>query len=487
MDVLKRVETKATVTLLTIFILFTAFSPAFAGNKEDIEILSRSSKAFTSVVKKAMPAVVHVQVEKTVGAKSYGTQDNEFFNNPFFERFFGPQYHRRTPQQPRQHKQQGQGSGFIISKDGYILTNNHVVEDADTITVILSDNQKIEAKLIGADPQSDVALIKIDNGGDLPVIPMGDSSTLEVGEWVIAIGNPFGLSQTVTVGVVSAKGRSRMGINEYENFIQTDAAINPGNSGGPLLNIHGKVVGINSALFSRTGGYMGIGFAIPINMVKAIENQLQKHGKVTRGWLGVAIQDVDENLAKSFNLKKAGGILVSEVTKDSPADKAGLKQGDVLIKLNGTVLEDVNDLRNRVALIIPKTRADLEIIRDGKSKNIEVVIGEQPTNFNRNGSTNNGRNSLEDFGLSFQELTPELAEQLGYQGERGIVVGDVQPGSAADSAGLKPGHLVQEINKSPVTNMKDLEKVLKKADNPKRLLLRVKLGRHSQYVVLVAK
>ncbi len=470
------------VYYLSIVFFFIAVNPVFAGKKMEIS----PAMGFTAVVKKAKPAVVHVEVEKTVGARTYGNQNNEFFNNPFFERFFGPQFRRQLPQQPKKYKQQGQGSGFIISKDGYILTNNHVVADADTIKVTLSDNQKVEAKLIGSDPQSDVALIKIENGKSLPVLPLGDSSVLEVGEWVIAIGNPFGLSQTVTVGVVSAKGRSRVGINEYENFIQTDAAINPGNSGGPLLNIRGEVVGINSALFSRTGGYMGIGFAIPINMVKAIENQLHQHGKVTRGWLGVAIQDVDEDLAQSFILDKVQGILISEVQKDSPAEKAGLKQGDVIIKLNTIPLEDVNDLRNRIALIIPNTKADLQVIRNGKAKKIEVVIGEQPSDFGRvNHTTNN--NSLEEFGMTFQELTPDLADQLGYTGEKGVLIGDVQPGSVAASAGLKPGQLVQEINKRPVNTMADLNTILKKIDDPRRLLLRVKSGKFSQYVVLVAK
>jgi serine protease Do len=463
----------------------TALPQAFASTTEDVAVLSKSAKAFSSVVKKATPAVVHVEVEKTVGATDYNF---DFFNNPFFERFFGPDFHRQfPPQQPRERKQQGQGSGFIISKEGYILTNNHVVADADTIRVTLSDNKKVDAKLIGSDPQSDVALIKIDNGNNLPIIPLGDSDALEVGEWVIAIGNPFGLNQTVTVGVVSAKGRSRVGINEYENFIQTDAAINPGNSGGPLLNIHGEVVGINSALFSRTGGYMGIGFAIPINMVKAINDQLQEHGKVTRGWLGVAIQDIDEDLAKSFGLKEARGILVSEVQKDSPADKSELRQGDVIIELNGIELLNVNDLRNRIALIIPNTAAELVVIRDGKEKTIEVVIGEQPTDFGRTAQSAADQEFLGKFGLSFQELTPELAEQFGYEGEQGVLVGDVEPGSPAASARLQPGQLVQEVNKERVTSLRDLQNILKKSGDSDRMLLRVRSGSFSQYVVLVAK
>ena len=478
------ISTGRRTIVFTFLIFLLALSPAHA-LKNGEELLDKTGKAFASVVKEAKPAVDHVFVEKTVGDRSY---DFDLFNNPFFERFFGPDFHRQFPQQPqRKEKQQGQGSGFIISKEGYILTNNHVVADADKITVTMSDNRKVTAKLIGSDPQSDVALIKINETKNLPVIPLGDSEALEVGEWVIAIGNPFGLSQTVTVGVVSAIGRSGVGLNEYENFIQTDAAINPGNSGGPLLNIRGEVVGINSALFSRTGGYMGIGFAIPINMVKAINDQLQKHGKVTRGWLGVAIQDVDENLAKSFNLEEARGILVSEVQPDSPAGKAGLEQGDVIISLDGTNLADVNDLRNRIALIIPGTTAKLEVIRSGKTRTIDVTIGEQPSDFGQVAQSHSGESFLEDFGLSFQELTPELAEQLGYQNDQGVLVGDVQPDSVAATAGLQPGQLIQEVNKKRVTNIAELKEVLANSSNPKRMLLRVKSGRFSQYVVLVAE
>jgi serine protease Do len=462
---------------------------ALADANDDIALLSRSSKAFTSIVKKVTPAVVHIRVEKTLN-NSGGGLDNgdDFYNNPFFEQFFGPQFRHQFPQQPRQFKQQGQGSGFIINKDGHILTNNHVVDGADTITVILPDKQEVKAKLIGTDPQTDIALIKIENGNDLPVVALGDSDALEVGEWVIAIGNPFGLSQTVTVGVVSAKGRNRVGINDYESFIQTDAAINPGNSGGPLLNIHGEVVGINSALYTRSGGYMGIGFAIPINMVKTIENQLNVHGKVTRGWIGVAIQDVDENLAKSFNLEKAEGILVSEVQEGSPAEKAGLKQGDVILRLNNKVLEDVNDLRNTISLIQPKTKVTLQITRDGKNRDVEIIIGELPANLNKSIKKIDGsKSALKQFGLSFQNITPDLAEQFGYKRDQGIVIGEVEPGSTAAMAGLKPGLLVEEVDKQRVHNLLELDKILQKSNTPKRILLRVRNGNFSQYVVLTTE
>ena len=475
------------IVMLGCIMLSGTTAQALSGNDET-DLLDRSSKAFVSVVKKAKPAVVHIRVEKSIKSGGYDQNMEEMFNNPFFEHFFGPQF-RQNPNMPqRKQKQEGQGSGFIISQDGYILTNNHVVDSADSITVILSDHREFKAKVIGTDPQTDVAMIQIKDGGSLPVLPMGDSDALEVGEWAIAIGNPFGLDQTVTVGVISAKGRSRVGINEYENFIQTDAAINPGNSGGPLLNAHGEVIGINSALFSRTGGYMGIGFAIPINMVKAIQTQLHDNGKVTRGWLGVAIQDVDENLAKSFGLNHAGGILVSEVQAGTPAEKAGLRQGDVILKLNDTKLEDVTDLRNRVALIAPEKKATLTIVRDGREQQLEVIIGKQPADFGKNehGSTNDS-SVASSFGISFQDLTQELADRLGYKTKKGVVISDVEPGSPAANAGLRPGMLVEEVNKKQVQSTRELQAELKKSSEQKRVLLKIRSQNASQYVVLVLK
>ena len=470
--------------ICAIFLTTTAQAVS-ADTAEDIALLDRSSKAFVTVVKAAQPAVVNIRVEKSIKAGGLQGVPDEMFNNPFFEHFFGPQ----GPKSPsRQYRQQGQGSGFIISRDGFILTNNHVVEDAESITVRLSDEREFKAKLIGADPLSDVALIQIKDSGQLPTLALGNSDALEVGEWVIAIGNPFGLSQTVTVGVVSAKGRNRVGINEYESFIQTDAAINPGNSGGPLLNTHGEVIGINSALFSRTGGYMGIGFAIPINMVKAIQGQLQKQGKVTRGWLGVAIQDVDENLAKSFDLKEAKGILVSDVQADSPASSAGLQQGDVILRLNDIVLKDVSDLRNRVALIAPGSKATLEIIREGREKIVELVIGEQPSELGAMKPGASGTGILAQFGLSLQNLTPEIAEQLGYKKtQSGVVISAVEPGSPAAIAGLEAGNLIEEVNKQKVGSLQELQRELKKSGQAKRVLLRVRSGNFSQYVVLVTE
>jgi len=453
---------------------------AKAESSADVELLDRSAKAFSRVVKDVKPAVVHIKVESTV---EMSQEYEQFFNNPFFERFFGPQHRFQDPQQ-RKRQQQGAGSGFIIDKDGYILTNNHVVEKADKITVTLSDNSEVEAKLIGADPKSDVALIKIDVDHALPTVNLGDSESLEVGEWVIAIGNPFGLSQTVTVGVVSAKGRSRVGINEYENFIQTDAAINPGNSGGPLLNIHGQVVGINSALYSRTGGYMGIGFAIPINMAKSIKEQLQNNGKVTRGYLGVGIQDVDEGLAESFGLDKSGGVLITDVQEDTPASKAGIKNQDIIVKLGDIELKDTQDLRNRIAQTTPGTDIVLHLMRDGKPIELQVTIGEQPADFGKVAQAVPEENPLSSFGLVLQDLTPDLAEQLGYKGRQGLVISEVTPGSPAAVVGLKSGLLIEEVQKVPVKNLEELKLIMQQSQTKDRVLLRIRMGQNSRYIVL---
>ncbi len=477
-------------TALCICFSLLAVSPV-AAKDDNIAMLDRAAKGFSAVVKQAGPAVVYISVEKT--SKVFGgrsTQDpSDMFDDPFFQRFFGaPSPQQRTPGQ--QFKEHGAGSGFIISKDGLILTNNHVVAEADTIKVRLADKREFTAEVVGVDPQSDVALIKI-NGSNLPTLPLGDSDKLEVGEWVIAIGSPFELSQTVTVGVVSAKGRSRMGINDYENFIQTDAAINPGNSGGPLLNIYGRVIGINSALFSRSGGYMGIGFAIPINMAKSIEKQLRQNGRVSRGWLGVVIQDMDEDLALSFGLDKAEGILVSEVAEASPAEKAGIEQGDIILRLNKIKLQNVDDLRNRVAMTTPGSKVKLQIIRDGRPKKIVIIIKEQPSDYTQKtrltqskGKGKKHDSRLGKMGIELQDLTPELAERFGYQMNQGILVADVVRDSPASRVGLKPGQLIEEVNKARVHKLADLKQAFKKAKNPKQILLRVRADEYSQYVVL---
>ncbi|CAK8717059.1 hypothetical protein GCAAIG_06480 [Candidatus Electronema halotolerans] len=458
--------------------------PAFAQDSNTL-MLERTGKAFSAVVKAAGPAVVYIRVEKDLKGFSNGRMG---VPEDFLRRFFGD--HFEQYQMPRQRQQEereeGAGSGFIISPDGLILTNNHVVEDVDDIKVKLADKREFTAKVVGTDPQSDVALIKID-ADNLPTLPLGDSNQLEVGEWVIAIGSPFELSQSVTVGVVSAKGRNGMGVSEYENFIQTDAAINPGNSGGPLLNIRGEAVGINSAILSRTGGYMGIGLAIPINMAKTVEEQLRSHGKVIRGWLGLIIQDVDENLAQSFGLAKAEGILVSEVTPDAPAEKAGLKQGDVILSLNGSKLTDVNDLRNRVAMTAPGSTVTLDIIRNSQQQQVQVLIAEQPADFSRRAKMKmrlQHGSLLDKLGLQLQDLTPELAAQFGYHSGQGVIVTEVEQGSPADNVGIEPGQLIEEVNRVRVHNLSELKDALSKGENSDQVLLRIRTGEFSKYVAL---
>ncbi len=457
-------------------LLPAAPGPAWA-QQDAIENLKQTGQAFRSVAKKVSPAVVFIKVEK----ESEVVMPEFPFGDEFFRRFFGappmPEHQPKT----RKRKAVGQGSGFIISPDGLIMTNNHVVGDADKVTVRLLDGREFTADTIGTDPATDIALIKIDET-DLPFLKLGDSDKLEVGDWVLAVGNPFGLSHTLTAGIVSAKGRSGIGLNDYENFIQTDAAINPGNSGGPLVNLDGEVVGINTAIFSRSGGYMGIGFAIPINMAKKIRDQLVKHGKVIRGRLGVYIQDLTPDLAESFGIDKNKGILVAQVIEDSPAEKAGLKRGDVILRIDGDPVGKVADFRNRIALTAPGTKVTLLVLRDGKRKKIKVTIGameDQQT-------AKTGTSSISSYGLSLQSLTPELAERLGYEGEKGVLVAGVEAGSPAEEAGIERGDLIQEVNRVSVTTPAEVREALKKSRGGKALLL-VRHGETTRYLALHPK
>ncbi len=454
---------------------------AYAKTKldENIIILQKTSKAFSEIAKKAIPAVVFIKVEKKVKVE---TSPFDFFGqDPFFKHFFGPFF--PFPRQPREFKQRGVGSGFIISRNGYILTNNHVVQGADKITVRLHDGREFKAKIIGTDPNTDVALIKI-NADNLPILPLGDSDKLEVGEWVMAIGNPFGLSYTLTVGVVSAKGRSNVGITDYEDFIQTDAAINPGNSGGPLINIRGEAVGINTAIFTKSGGYMGIGFAIPINMVKAIEKQLIEKGEVTRGYLGVMIQELTPDLRESFGLKENEGVLISDVIEGSPAEKAGLKRGDVVIEFNGKKVTDVSQFRNLVALTPPGTKSKIVVIRNGKRKEFEVILG----NLKKATLIAASKSKiLKKLGFSVQNLTKDLAEQFGYTKKKGVLISQVIPGSPAYQAGIEPGMLILEVNRIPVHNTKEFFKAVRKSQKSGKVLLLIYDGNYTRYVILSIK
>ncbi len=467
------------ISALTVGLVISNFCFATdVAGENDIAILKRTGKAFSEVAKKAMPAVVFITVEKEVAVQGYSPFQ---FNDPFD--FFGFDRFRGQPGQPRTQRRvvQGWGSGFIITEDGYILTNNHVVGDSDKITVKLHDGRTFEAKLVGTDPRSEVAVIKID-AEDLPFLETADSSKLEIGEWVIAIGNPFGLAETLTVGVVSAKGRSNIGLADYEDFIQTDAAINPGNSGGPLLNIDGRVIGINTAIMSQSGGYMGIGFAIPINMAISIKDQLVETGTVTRGFLGVSLNpQYGDEMAKSFGLDEAKGALVAEVMEDTPAAEAGLRSGDIILQVNDIDIDNNNELMNKVALLHPGTNVTLKIFRDGKQIEKEVELGTFPGDGE---SVKEAHKVLDKLGFAVSELSGELASRLGYELDEGVVVSEVENGSIAQAAGIQAGHLILGVNRQPVTNLSRFNERVAKAAETGRLLLRIKGGRRSWYVLL---
>jgi serine protease Do len=432
------------------------------------------AQGFADIAQAVTPAVVNIVASRSQG-RDAREQPEEFFNFPFP---FGPQGPRdfRGPRMPRgepdmpEHRGSGQGSGVIVTPDGYILTNNHVVEDAGELTVTLPDKREFKGKVVGTDPKTDLAVVKID-GRDLPYVPWGDSSRLRVGDYVLAVGNPFGLNSTVTLGIVSALGRGRMGITQYEDFIQTDAAINPGNSGGALVNTSGELVGINTAIFSRTGGYQGVGFAVPTSMGKPVYESLVKTGKVTRGWLGVSIQDVTQDLAKSFKLKDSRGALVSEVKEDSPADQGGLKPGDVIVSYQGSPVADGVSLQRLVTRTPIGAKAAVAVVRDGREKELTVTIGELP-DATRIAKADGGTGEQALAGVVVQDLDRDTARELGLAGRiRGVVVTAVDPDSAAEQAGLQRGDVIREINRQPVRSVKDFEKLASDVKKGERVLM----------------
>ena len=430
-----------------------------------------SQPAFEEIVTNISPAVVFIQVEKT--RKS---QDSYYFNDPFLEEFF----FGTPPKKQRSPRVSGQGSGFFISSDGYILTNHHVVSGADRIKVRLKDNQELTAKLIGTDPQSDVALLKV-NGQDFTSLPIGDSDALRVGQWVLAVGNPFGLSNSITAGIVSAKGRNQIGITDYENFIQTDAAINPGNSGGPLVNMKGEVVGINTAIFSQSGGSMGIGFAIPMNMANQIKNQLIQTGEVIRGYLGVVIQNLTPELAKSFNLESGNGLLISKVAPNSAAQRAGLKQGDIILTLNNKPVGNVANFRNTIALSIPNSRQELTISRNGQTKTITAIIGQ----LNQTVSTQKPNElSANDLGITVKNISEKDKQRYRLDTSKGVLIKSIKPGSIAELARLPINGIITQVNQKPIRNVSDFNRIMAKKSRQYLLLITVR-GMPRYYVLQV--
>ena len=427
---------------------------------------------FVPVVKAVMPAVVNISTTRVIHGKDM-QQMSPLYNDPFFRQFFGEEFSRRF-QVPRDQRENSLGSGVIVDPNGYIVTNNHVVDKADEIKVLLGDKREFIGKVVGTDPKTDLAVIKI-TAKDLPVVPWGDSDKLEVGEYVLAMGNPFGLNQTVTMGIVSAVGRANVGIAAYEDFIQTDAAINPGNSGGALVNARGELMGINTAIFSRNGGYMGVGFAVPSNMTRKVMQSLIGKGKVVRGWLGVSIQDLTPELAKSFGVPEAKGVLIGEVVKDGPAEKAGFRAGDVIVSLEGKPIDSPTSLRNHVADKPVGKDASFGIIRDKKPMTLTARIAEQPADLDQASADKESGEAAGGTalaGVEVQALTSDIAQQLGLpQGSTGVVVSQVDASSPAAAAGVHSGDVIMEINRTPTRTVGDYKRAVAKLSKKDNILL----------------
>ncbi|MCG2722371.1 MAG: DegQ family serine endoprotease [Thermodesulfovibrionales bacterium] len=449
----------------------------YHGNPNVPGQIIETSKAFSEIVTAVSPTVVNISTTKVVKR-----DQGPFFDDPFYD-FFNPFHDFNAP---RKWKEKSLGSGVIVSADGYIITNNHVVDKSDEIKVTLLDRRTFKGAIVGADPKTDVAILKIDAGNLLP-LTWGDSDKLQVGEFVLAIGSPYGLSNTVTMGIISAVGRANVGIADYEDFIQTDAAINPGNSGGPLVNIRGELIGINTAIFSRTGGYQGIGFAVPSNMVRLIMDQLIQQGKVTRGWVGVTIQELTSELASEFGLKRSNGALVSDVAKDSPAAKAGILRGDIILEFNGKEVKDVSSLRNMVAQSKSGTEISMKILRSGKEFTVKIIIKELPREV---AEVTTDQMPIETestilAGLTVMDLSKEIIRQLGFnKGERGVVVVRVEPGSPADEAEIKKGDIIKEIDKREISNLNDYTRISSNIKRNSSVLLFINRGGKKFYVIL---
>jgi len=472
---------KATGAALVITVVATAALPMFpqpvatvsAAVAASVAALENRPPSFAAIAKKAMPVVVNISTTTQRSGRGGNDPIEEFFN-----RFFG-----ESP--PRENSQRSLGSGILISKDGEILTNYHVVRNADAIKVKLADQTEFEARLIGKDDRTDLAMIKIRrSGGNLPFARLGSSSQLDVGDWVMAIGNPFGLEHTVTAGIVSAKGRV-IGAGPYDNFIQTDASINPGNSGGPLINAVGEVVGVNSAIFSQTGGNVGIGFAIPIDLAKKVADQLRKNGKVVRGWLGIRAQDVSPQLASSLGIVRGGEMaVVTEVTEGSPAAEAGIKTSDIVVEFNGRPVPKSHDFPTVIADTPPGHKVTLKILRERKEQTVAVKIGELPDESDA-GQQIEAKDA--EIGVRVQRITPEAARRLGMNSTKGVIIVEIQPGSPADLVGLEPADVVREVNQRPVNSVKDFQLALRQSRRGDRILLLVQRGDNAVFFAVKRK
>jgi len=438
-----------------------------------VKIVSRSeaagSRGYASVVKRVLPAVVNISSSKVVKSDMSSMRGPQGMD-PLFRQFFGDDF--RNFNVPKERREKALGSGVIVSPEGYILTNNHVVEGATDVTITLRDKREFKARVVGTDPKTDVAVLKID-GSNFPVLTLGDSSKVEAGDIVLAVGDPFGVGQTVTQGIVSATGRGGLGIEQVEDFIQTDAPINPGNSGGALVDDEGHLIGINTAIMGSSGGSQGIGFAVPINMARHDMDQILKHGSVERAYLGILPQDVTPAMAKAFHVSETKGALVGDVTANSPASRADLKNGDIILEVDGQPIEDSNQLRLKIGMMEPNTKVDLKVLRDGNTKNVAVQLGEFPSKEERAAiGSEHPESSLQ--GVTVENLTPDTAQELKLPATtKGVVVSEVSPASRAADAGLQSGDVIQEVNHEPVKTVKDFSQAVSasKKDAPVLLLV----------------
>jgi serine protease Do len=442
-----------------------------------------SKTGFAPVVKLVLPDVVNISTSKVVKASQRSDDEGEMPEGmpPFFQQFFGQQFGHNGQQfgpdsderSPKHHgkREDSLGSGVIVSPDGYILTNSHVIDGATEVRVTFADKRQLKATVVGTDPKTDIAVLKVE-GSDYPAITIGDSSKVQIGDYALAIGDPFGVGQTVTMGIVSATNRGNLGIEDYEDFIQTDAPINPGNSGGALINDRGELVGINTAILSGgSGGNQGIGFAVPINLARSVMGQILDHGKVTRAYLGIMVQDVTPGIAKAMNLKDMKGVLVGDVSPNGPAKKSGVQRGDVILELNGKPMEDSRQLRNTISMMDPTATVKLKLVRNGSPTDVSVKLGELP-NEKAEAKTEEGSSDKVLDGVTVENLDTQTARQLGLSaGATGVVVTDVDPSSPLASAGLRRGDVIQEVNHQPVKNVSQFEEAVRKAGNSPLLLV----------------
>jgi len=437
------------------------------------EVPSRTG--FAPVVKGVLPDVVNISTSKVVKASEQQQQfDMPDGMPPFFQQFFGQQFGPNSEghsMKPRDQREDSLGSGVIVSPDGYILTNNHVIDGATDVRVTFADKRQLKATVIGSDPKTDIAVLKVDGSG-FPAITIGDSSKVQVGDYALAIGDPFGVGQTVTMGIISALNRGNLGIEDYEDFIQTDAPINPGNSGGALINDRGELVGINTAILSHgSGGNEGIGFAIPINMARGVMSQILDHGKVNRAYLGIMVQDITPGISKAMNLKDMKGVLVGDVSPSGPAQRSGVQRGDVILEVNGKPMEDSRELRNTISMMDPTATVHLKLLRSGTPTDVSVKLGELPTD-KEQAKTEEGSSEKALDGVTVENLDAQSAKQLGLPAAAaGVVVTDIDPSSPLAAAGLRRGDVIQEVNHQPVKNVAQLEEAMRKAGNNPLLLV----------------